>query len=64
MRRNKCDQLTKDGRVFFFTISIRLVALSFFVDGWGEGVSLREVLTPQHRTEILINTAEENGKPD
>ena len=56
----------KDGRVFS-SQSVFGWSRSHF--SWmggegGEGVSLREVLTPQHRTEIRINTAEENGKPD
>ena len=63
-RWNKCDQLTKDGRVFFLYNQYS-VGRALIFRGWvGEGVSLREVLTPQHRTEIRINTAEENGKPD
>ena len=49
----------------FFLHNQYSVGRALIFRGWvGEGVSLREVLTPQHRTEIRINTAEENGKPD
>ena len=52
----------KDGRVFS-SQSVFGWSRSHF--SWmggegGEGVSLREVLTPQHRTEIRINTAQKN----
>ena len=52
----------KDGRVFS-SQSVFGWSRSHFswMGGEGrEGVSLREVLTPQHRTEIRINTAQKN----
>ena len=52
--------MTKDGRVFFLYNQYS-VGRALIFRGWvEEGVSLREVLTPQHRTEIRINTAQKN----
>ena len=52
----------KDGRVFSSQSVFRWSRSHFSWMGGegGEGVSLREVLTPQHRTEIRINTAQKN----
>ena len=49
----------KDGRVFS-SQSVFDWSRSHFSWMGGEGVILREVLTPQHRTEKRINTAQKN----